>query len=47
MIDPRFIPQKFEEIFTKWDREGKEALSFWDTWNMTQDLRLVMDPFGW
>ena len=43
----RFVPQKFEELFTKWDRDGKGAVSFNELWQMTSDLKCVMDPFGW
>ena len=28
----RFIPQKFEDLFVKWDHEGKGGLSFRDLW---------------
>ena len=28
----RFIPQRFEDIFAKWDHEGKGGLSFRDLW---------------
>ena len=28
----RFIPQRFEDIFAKWDHDGKGGLSFWDLW---------------
>lgn len=41
------MPQKFEEIFSKWDRKKENALSFGDLLKMTGDLKCVMDPFGW
>jgi len=28
----RFIPQRFEDIFAKWDQEGKGGLSLRDLW---------------
>jgi peroxygenase len=43
----RFIPQKFEEVFTKWDKDGDDKLNFWDMWRMTEDLRVAFDFFGW
>ncbi|KAJ3119786.1 hypothetical protein HK101_007122, partial [Irineochytrium annulatum] len=43
----RFIPQKFEEIFSKFDKESNGSLSLKELWDMTQEIRNVMDPFGW
>jgi peroxygenase len=42
----RFIPQKFEEIFTKY-ADGRDYLTFWDTVNMLKGQRNVSDPIGW
>ena len=43
----RFVPQKFEEIFSKWDKDGDGCLSLGELFQMSQDLRVVMDVFGW
>ncbi|KAM3568584.1 hypothetical protein VYU27_009295 [Nannochloropsis oceanica] len=43
----RFIPQRFEDIFAKWDQEGKGGLSLRDLWKMTQSSFEVNDFFGW
>ncbi|KAI3651023.1 hypothetical protein MP228_004504 [Amoeboaphelidium protococcarum] len=43
----RFIPQKFEEIFSKWDVDRRNALNHWQLWQMASDLKCVNDFFGW
>eukprot|EP00123_Amoebidium_parasiticum_P009527 comp19534_c1_seq1/m.22860 comp19534_c1_seq1/g.22860 ORF comp19534_c1_seq1/g.22860 comp19534_c1_seq1/m.22860 type:complete len:335 (-) comp19534_c1_seq1:149-1153(-) len=43
----RFVPEKFEELFSKYDRDNKGALSFWELWDMTQAMRNYMDVVGW
>lgn len=43
----RFTPQKFEDIFTKWDRGNKGGLSLSDIWRMTQATFMANDFFGW
>ncbi|GBG78537.1 hypothetical protein CBR_g27762 [Chara braunii] len=43
----RFQPEKFEEIFSKFDREHKGGLTFWELMEMTEALRDAVDPFGW
>jgi hypothetical protein len=43
----RFVPQKFEELFSKWDKSGKRALTLNELYKMTHDLSVAMDPFGW
>lgn len=43
----RFVPQKFEELFTKYDKTGKGGLSLWELLEMTAAVRKIMDPFGW
>lgn len=43
----RFIPQKFEDIFSKYAQPGKDSLSFWDMCNALKGQRLHGDPFGW
>eukprot|EP00158_Paraphelidium_tribonemae_P005529 Partr_v1_DN27391_c3_g1_i1_m46246 putative Calcium-binding peroxygenase involved in the degradation of storage lipid in oil bodies. May be involved in the interaction between oil bodies and vacuoles during seed germination and in the oxylipin signaling pathways and plant defense responses. Can catalyze sulfoxidation of thiobenzamide, hydroxylation of aniline len=50
----RYIPQKFEEIFSKWAHQeahtgstGYEKMTLGDLWRMTQDLWVTNDFFGW
>ncbi|KAK3313977.1 Caleosin related protein-domain-containing protein [Apodospora peruviana] len=43
----RFVPQKFEDIFSKWDKNDNGALSFMELWTMIAGNRLAVDPFGW
>ncbi|KAK0648176.1 Caleosin related protein-domain-containing protein [Cercophora newfieldiana] len=43
----RFVPQAFEDMFSKWDSGDKGALSVWELWNMITGHRVAMDPFGW
>lgn len=43
----RFVPEKFEELFTKFDKGRKGALTFSETLYMTQANREVADFFGW
>lgn len=41
------MQQKFEELFTKYDKTGKGGLSLWELLEMTAAVRKIMDPFGW
>lgn len=43
----RFIPQKFEEIFSKWDKDNDEKLSLADILQLNTDLARAYDFFGW
>ncbi|KXS14350.1 Caleosin-domain-containing protein [Gonapodya prolifera JEL478] len=43
----RFVPQKFEEIFSKHDRDRKGALTFPELMRMIRAQRNWVDPFGW
>ncbi len=43
----RFVPQKFEDIFSKYAQPGKDTLSLGDMWNALKGQRLHGDPFGW
>lgn len=44
----RFIPQRFEDVWSKWDRSGgRDRLSARDIWEMTQGTFEVNDFFGW
>ncbi|KAH7254404.1 Caleosin related protein-domain-containing protein [Fusarium solani] len=42
----RFIPQKFEDIFSKY-AEGRDYLTLWDVSKLTKGQRLIADPIGW
>jgi peroxygenase len=42
----RFIPQKFEDIFTKYC-EGRDYMTIWDIIGMWKGQRCVNDPIGW
>ncbi|CAK0785462.1 hypothetical protein CVIRNUC_008671 [Coccomyxa viridis] len=43
----RFNPEKFEEIFSKFDSSGKGGLYWKDMWTMIKHYRNVFDPTGW
>lgn len=43
----RFVPAKFEELFSKFDHGQKNALTFFELLELTEANRNVMDPFGW
>lgn len=43
----RFVPCKFEEIFTKNAKTRPDRLTFSELWNMTEKNRDAFDPFGW
>jgi len=43
----RFVPQCFEDMFSKWDEEDKGSLSWLELWNMIAGNRLAVDPYGW
>ena len=43
----RFVPQKFEELFTKYDEDNKGGLTLKELWRMTEAMRNVLDPTGW
>ncbi|KAJ3119738.1 hypothetical protein HK098_005204 [Nowakowskiella sp. JEL0407] len=42
----RFVPEKFEEIFSKYDKGSKNALNFRELWDLTYGQRNVADVFG-
>jgi peroxygenase len=42
----RFLPQKFEDIFTKYG-DGRDYLTFWDLTNLVKGQRCISDPIGW
>ncbi|GAA6001592.1 caleosin family protein [Rhodotorula paludigena] len=43
----RFIPAKFEEIFSKFDKGNKGGLTFWEGVHMIHAQRQAVDPIGW
>ncbi|KAK0625144.1 Caleosin related protein-domain-containing protein [Bombardia bombarda] len=43
----RFVPQMFEDMFSKWDTDNDGSLSASQLYNMTAGHRLAGDPFGW
>lgn len=43
----RYIPQKFEELFSKFDKDNKGGLTLWETFAMTEHMRVAMDFYGW
>ncbi|KAK4108277.1 Caleosin-domain-containing protein [Canariomyces notabilis] len=43
----RFLPQNFEDMFSKWDVTGSGSLSASELWNMIKGNRLAVDPYGW
>ncbi|KAI8846557.1 caleosin [Chytridium lagenaria] len=43
----RFVPEKFEELFSKFDKDNKKALTFWELWDLTEAIRNANDPYGW
>ncbi|GAA5843257.1 hypothetical protein JCM11251_002264 [Rhodosporidiobolus azoricus] len=49
VYDPegRFIPAKFEEIFSKFDKDGKGGLTFKEGLHMIHANRQAADPIGW
>lgn len=38
---------QYEEIFSKYDKGNKGALSLREVWAMTQGMSNLMDPVGW
>ncbi|EED84566.1 predicted protein [Postia placenta Mad-698-R] len=42
----RFLPQKFEDIFSKYAADGK-SLNKWEIWNILKGQRVLLDPIGW
>lgn len=43
----RFVPEKFEEIFSKYDKGNKGALSWYDINDMVRGNMNIVDPNGW
>ncbi|KAL1954175.1 hypothetical protein VTO42DRAFT_1531 [Malbranchea cinnamomea] len=42
----RFVPQKFEDVFSKY-ADGKDSLSLWQLARALMGQRLLADPVGW
>ncbi|KAK9809514.1 hypothetical protein WJX73_007320 [Symbiochloris irregularis] len=43
----RFVPEKFEEIFSKHDKANKGGLYLREMIDMAKNVRKIMDPVGW
>ena len=43
----RFVPAKFEELFTKFDKEHKGGLNWEDLNQMVHACANAADSFGW
>ena len=41
------MQEKFEELFTKFDKDNKGGLTLWEMIEMGKSSRKIMDPFGW
>ncbi|WZH42154.1 Caleosin related protein-domain-containing protein [Fusarium acuminatum] len=42
----RFIPQKFEDMFSKY-ADGRDYMTLWDLSRLMKGQRLIADPIGW
>ncbi|KAF9425289.1 hypothetical protein BGZ94_007675 [Podila epigama] len=45
--DGRFVPQRFEDIFSKYAPPGQDGLTLDDVFVMLRGQRVIMDPIGW
>ncbi|KAF9922934.1 hypothetical protein BGZ67_010188 [Mortierella alpina] len=43
----RFVPQHFEDVFSKYAPEGQDGLTLGDVWRMLKGQRVIADPVGW
>jgi len=43
----RFVPQKFEDIFSKYASGDKQGITLGEVFNYMKGQRVVFDPFGW
>merc|ERR1711964_401597 len=43
----RFVPQNFENLFSKYDKTGTGSLSLRELFDMMHGHRCAVDPFGW
>ncbi|KAL1869025.1 hypothetical protein Plec18167_008028 [Paecilomyces lecythidis] len=46
-MEGRFTPQLFENIFSKYDKDGDGALNLKEMFSMMAGHRCAADPFGW
>ncbi|KAF1957961.1 caleosin domain-containing protein [Byssothecium circinans] len=42
----RFVPQKFEDMFSKYGK-GKDYVTIWDVMDLMKGQRCIADPIGW
>jgi len=42
----RFVPQNFENLFSKYDKTGTGSLSLRELFDMMHGHRCAVDPFG-
>ncbi|KAI2634972.1 Caleosin-domain-containing protein [Hypomontagnella submonticulosa] len=45
-FEGRFVPQRFEDLFTKYGK-GRDYLTIWDVWDLLKGQRCIADPVGW
>ncbi|OCL08545.1 Caleosin-domain-containing protein [Glonium stellatum] len=43
----RFVPQLYENVFSKYAKHDKDSLTLMETYNMIRGHRCAADPFGW
>ncbi|QSZ31042.1 hypothetical protein DSL72_000603 [Monilinia vaccinii-corymbosi] len=43
----RFIPQKFEDIFSKYAGGDKQGITLGEVWDYLKGQSVIMDPVGW
>ncbi|KAF9184226.1 hypothetical protein BGZ51_003471 [Haplosporangium sp. Z 767] len=43
----RFVPQHFEDVFSKYAPEGQDGLTWYDVCQLLKGQRVIMDPIGW
>lgn len=43
----RFKPQAFEDVWAKYDKDGKGGLTLWEMWEGHKGQRMAFDFFGW
>ena len=43
----RFVPEKFEELFTKFNKQDRGGMDFQEMWELSEANRNVLDPTGW
>lgn len=43
----RFVPEKFEELFSKFAKNDQTKLNYYELYAMTTANKNAVDPFGW